>query len=132
MDLLVNGFRLSSAKAQLGIGQLPIDRFAQASGAQMRGQILDADTHQGIPGVTFVLISKEFSIQDFAWDQSQVFDQALTDRNGRFEISRPLELSVPYSVIIVAQGYLPITADGVEIKPDTPTPINMTIYLIRD
>jgi hypothetical protein len=134
LDLLLNNVQFASIQAQVGIGQLPLDRFAQAGGIQMRGQILDSNTRQGISGVTFILISKEFSVAEFTkeWNQRQIYAMGVTDRNGRFEIDRPLEILAPYSVIINAQGYLPISADGIEIKPDGPNPLDLTIYLTRD
>jgi hypothetical protein len=137
MDLLVNHVQLRSVQAQVGIGQLAIDPFAQASGVQLRGQILDADTRQGIPGVTFILLSKDYSVSDFTWSQNQIFAMATTDRNGRFQVDRPLQLStddtpVAYSAIISAQGYLPISADGVEVNNKTANPLDITLYMIRD
>ena len=139
VDLLLNNVLLASTQAQVGIGQLPIDRFAQASGIQLRGQILDANTRKGIPGVTFVLISKDYSVDEFtaAWDQNQVYALAKTDQNGYFEVDRPLEIStdenpVLYSAIIAAEGYLPVNADGLEMTSKTENPLNLTIYLTRD
>lgn len=132
MDLLVNNVPLQSIRAQVGIGQLPIDRFAQASGVQLRGQILDAETGEGIPGVTFILISEAFSISDFLWREDQVYATAVTDRGGRFQVDRPLELRAPYSVMIAVDGYLPITADGFELDADTPNPLELVIPLTRD
>lgn len=137
MDLLVNNVQLRSVQAQVGIGQLLIDPFAQASGVQLRGQILDADTRQGVPGVTFILLSKDYSVSDFTWNQSQIFAMAITDRSGRFQIDRPLQLSteatpVAYSAIVSAQGYLPITADGIEVDNETANPLDITLYMIRD
>lgn len=133
LDLLVNRVQFVSIQSRVGIGQLPIDRFALATGAQMRGQILDFDTGLGIPGVTFVLISEDYSIADFTrdWNQEQVYAIATTDRNGRFEIDRPLQFNVPYSVLITAEGYLPIAADGIEIASED-NPIDMQIYLSKD
>ncbi len=137
VELRVNNIVLAKTQAQIGIGQLPIDRFAQASGIQMRGQILDADTHQGISGVTFILISPEFSVSEFDWNQNKIFATAVTDQNGFFEINRPLELStkdkpVAYSAIITAEGYLPISADGIEVDDKTENPLNLVIYLTHD
>jgi hypothetical protein len=137
--LYLNNVQLASASAQVGIGQLPIDRFAQASGVQMRGQVLDANTLQGIPGVRLIVISKDFSVDEFtaAWDQNQIFEIAVTDSNGYFEIEQPLELSteenpVAYSAIITAEGYLPVSADGLEVDETTENPLNTIIYLSRD
>jgi hypothetical protein len=133
IELLVNNVPLESIEAQVGIGQLPIDRFADASGVQLRGLIYDAETGEGIPGVTFILLSEEFSVEDYVWRQDQIFASAITDRNGRFQIDRPLEYEAPYSVILIAEGYLPITADGFELDPaETPNPLELTIPLTRD
>ncbi|MBC7811363.1 MAG: trypsin-like peptidase domain-containing protein [Burkholderiales bacterium] len=132
MDLLVNNVLLATTEAQVGIGQLPIDVFAQASGVQIGGQVIDADTGEGIPGVTFVLVSEDFSVEDFTWQQEQIYALAVTDRNGNFQIDRPLELDALYSVIIAADGYLPITADGVSVTAATANPLEIVIPLTRD
>lgn len=139
LELLLNNVLLATTETRVGIGQLPIDRFAEASGVQMRGTILDARTGEGIPGVTFVLISKDFSVNEFttAWDQNQVYSLAVTDSQGYFEIDRPLEIStednpVFYSALIATEGYLPLSADGLEVTAETPNPLDMTIYLTKD
>jgi S1-C subfamily serine protease len=132
MDLYVNNIKIATIEARVGIGQLPIDQFSQASGVQMRGQILDAETRRGIPDVTFVLLSPQFSVSDFKWDASQIYALAISDRNGNFEVDRPLQYDAPYSVVIAAQGYLPISSDGVKVTTSSPNPLNMTIYLTHD
>jgi hypothetical protein len=137
MELFIGKVQLASITARVGIGQLPIDRFANATGAQLRGRILDADTGEGISGVTFVLISDQFSVDEFQWLADQIYSLAVTDLDGRFEIDRPLEFStedrpVPYSAIVTAEGYLPVSADGIEIKLGEENPVNMTIYMTRD
>ncbi len=134
VTFLINNLPIATAEAQVGIGQLPIDRFAQAGGVQLRGKILDADTREGIPGVTFILIGEDFSVSEFveAWNQDMIFALALTDQNGEFELDRPVQFDALYSVVIAADGYLPITADGVEITTETELPLYLTIYLTRD
>lgn len=137
VELRVNNVLLQKAQAQVGIGQLPIDRFARASGVQLRGQILSADTREGIAGVTVIIISEQFSVSDFTWNQDQIYDLAITDNTGTFEISRPLAystdaLEVAYSAIVSATGYLPLSADGIEVDTTTPNPLNLTIYLNKD
>jgi S1-C subfamily serine protease len=136
MTLYVGEIPFNSTEARVGIGQLPIDRFVQASGVQLRGQILDSETLEGIAGVSVLLVSEDFSVADFTrdWRQDQLYDLATTDRNGRFQIERPLQRDVPYSIVIIAEGYLPLTADAVEItdetRPDN-SPIDVTLHLTR-
>jgi hypothetical protein len=87
--------------------------------------------------VTFVLISDQFSVEEFQWRADQIYSLAVTDLDGRFEIDRPLEFStedrpVPYSAIVTAEGYLPVSADGIEITFGEENPVDMTIYMTRD
>lgn len=131
MELLINGVRLADYTAQVGIGQLPIDVFAQTQGVLMRGEIRDAATGEGIEGMTFVVITEDFSVADFVWDSEQIYALATTDRNGRFQIDRPLQFGPPYSVIIAGRGYLPISADGVIVDEDTPNPLEVVIYMTQ-
>jgi hypothetical protein len=131
MELLINNVPLASTTAQVGIGQLPIDRFATTSGLQLRGRILDAETGLGLPGVSFILITEEFSIADFEWRSDQIYAIATTDRSGYFQIDRLLEFDTPYSVMIAAQGYLPMGADGFQVDTSTPNPLELTIPLTR-
>lgn len=134
MELFVNNVRIEEAviEAEVGIGQLAIDPFAQTTGVQLTGQIIDSSTQEGIPGITFLLISEDFSVSDFVWTQEQVYATAVTDRNGRFQLDRLLQFDAPYSVIIVADGYLPIEADAVTVTPETENPMFVQIPLTRN
>ena len=107
--------------------------FTDKAALEMRGRILDAATDQGIAGVSFILISDLYSVADFmeTRNMDQVYALAVTDREGRFQIDRMLSYDAPYSVIVLADGYMPIQADGVTIEQDTPLPIDMTIYLSK-
>ncbi len=136
MELLINNIPLAATQASVGIGQLPIDRFATASGVQLNGLILDADTRTGIAGATIMIISEDFAIEDFIWQASQLYATAVTDRNGRFQLQRPLQIGDPaifYSVYVIAEGYLPVTADGFAVDADeTPNPLEIVLPLTRD
>ncbi|MBC7870930.1 MAG: trypsin-like peptidase domain-containing protein [Chitinophagaceae bacterium] len=132
MEIYINSVRLASVEAQVGIGQLPIDIFAQATGIQLRGRVIDAETTEGISGVTFILISENFSVEDFTWSQDQIYAIATTDSLGQFQIDRLLQFGAPYSVMIAADGYLPISADGFEVDAETDNPLEIVIPLTRD
>lgn len=130
--LSVNDIQLAEETASVGIGQLSIDRFAIGGGTQLRGQIIDAQTGMGIEGVTFILITEDFSVADFVYDREQIYALAMTDRNGRFEIDRALQWGSPYSVLIQAEGYLPLAADGFTVQAFHGNPLEMRIPLMRD
>ena len=118
LQALVNNLQVLEMTATVGIGQLPIDRFAEIEGAVFGGRVLDAATQLGIPSVTIILISEDYSASDFEWKQEQVSALATTDRNGDFQFDRPLSFDTPYSVVIEAEGYLPLAADGFEFGSD--------------
>lgn len=137
VDLSINGLQLQTAEVKIGIGQLEIDQFDRAGGIQLQGQIIDAATERGIANATFVLISEDFSIVDFEWRQDQIYALAVADRNGYFEIERSLEFDSPYSVYVLAEGYIPVTADGYTITPTIldeqgGSPLAMVIPLIKE
>jgi hypothetical protein len=132
MELYVNNVLLGRIEVDIGIGQLPIDPFASPDGVQISGQILDAGTGLGIPDVTFIIISEDFSVQDYTADVEQIYAMATTDRNGRFVLDRPLRFDAPYSVWIAAYGYLPVTADGVTVTDETDNPLELVIYMTGD
>ncbi len=130
LQLLVNNLKLAEAEALVGIGQLPIDRFAEFEGAILSGQVIDAATKVGIPSVTIVLVSEEYAANEFTWQQEQIAALATTDRHGNFQFARPLVFGRPYSIVIEADGYLPQSADKFEFKQDEPY-IDITIELVR-
>lgn len=134
MDLFIDLRQFDSITARVGIGQLPIDRFASAEGVILRGRVIDSHTGLGMPGVSVFLISEDYSAADFTteWRQDQLYSSSTTDLTGRFQIERPLQRDTPYSLVVIADGYLPITADGVEVtaenRPDD-TPIEVSILM---
>lgn len=130
--LYVNNVLLQSASVSIGIGQLRVDRLATGVGVPLRGRIYDAESGRGIPGVTFILLTEDFSIADFVWSQDQIYAIAVTDRNGEFIVDRLLQLRSPYSVLISATGYLTLAVDGFLLREDSPNPLIMNIPLTRD
>lgn len=128
--LEVNDLLLLEQSAVVGIGQLPIDRFAEFQGTILTGRVRDAATQQGIPSLTIVLISEDFDASEFAWNQEQVVALATTDRNGEFQFARPLAFDTPYSVVIEADGYIPNFADVFDFDPNQPS-ADITIEMAR-
>jgi hypothetical protein len=127
---------LERAAVRVGLGQLPIEAFASAEGVRIAGRITDAETGRGIPGALFIVLKAEYSVEDFVWNQSQVLGMSLADSEGRFEVPILLprgtaEEPLLYSVLVRAEGYLPVNADGITVIEDTVSPIEMEIALSR-
>ena len=130
MQLLINDLKLAEAEATIGIGQLPLDRFAEFDGAILAGTILDAATRRGIPSVTIALISEDYAAAEFEWREEQVVALATSDRMGRFQFARPLAFDTPYSIVIEADGYIPHAADEFSFGADRLF-VDITIEMAR-
>ncbi len=131
VELLVNRERVQTATATLGEGALK-QSAVRSRGVRMMGEIVDAETGKGIPGALFVVLRAEFSVEDFLWDNEQILASSAADQRGHFEVPVQLAPDAYYSVVISAEGYLPVTADGIFVTEDTPDPLVMRLEMNRD
>ncbi|MFP4322799.1 MAG: trypsin-like peptidase domain-containing protein [Anaerolineales bacterium] len=133
----MGGIILAEQEARIGLGQLPLDAFASAEGVTLTGRVVDAQTGQGIPGALFIMLQPEFSVEDFLWNDSQILATSLADTDGFFQLPALLprgtrEEPVLYSLLVRADGYLPMSADAIPVTDETESPLNLTIELDRD
>jgi len=136
-EIEMGGILVASLNARIGLGQLPLGVFASAEGIQLTGRIIDAQTQRGIPGALFIMLLPEFSVEDFLWDETQILALALADNDGFFQLPALLPrgtLAAPvlYSFLVRAEGYLPMSADGIGVTDETASPLDMRILLNRD
>lgn len=138
LEIILNGIPIvRDVSADVGLGQLPVETFASAEGVQLQGQIINSETGEGVPGATFIVLEADFSVQDWIWDSSQVLGTTQTDRNGFFVIPvllprGTLEAPILYSVLVRAEGYYPVSADGIPVTDATISPLIIEVELNRD
>jgi hypothetical protein len=137
LEISIANVTRATVSAKVGLGQLPVGAFASAAGVQMIGRITDAETGEGIPGAMFIVLKSEYSVEDFLWDQSQVLGVSLADSEGRFQIAEllprgTLEEPLLYSVLARAEGYLPVSADGIIVTDRTESPVEINVELSRN
>ncbi|MBX3083652.1 MAG: trypsin-like peptidase domain-containing protein [Anaerolineae bacterium] len=133
LDLIVGGVVRATATAKVGLGQLPVTTFGTAEGIQLQGVVVDAETGEGIPGVQVILLKVEYAVADFTRDRSEIYDLSITDTQGQFSMSRLLARdSRPYSMIVLAQGYLPLSSDNITIDDKTANPLVLRMELNKD
>jgi hypothetical protein len=129
LEIIIGGVVWASQTATVGLGQLPVTIFARVEGVPMSGLIVDATTGEGIPGVTVIVLKPEFAVDDFTRNMAEVYSMAITDFAGQFILPIPLAYPTPpddsefYSIIIMAEGYLPLAADGIEVTAGSVVPI---------
>jgi len=137
LEILIGQISRTTVTAKVGLGQLPVETFASAEGVQMTGRITDAETGEGIPGALFIVLEPEFSVEDFVWDQAQVLGASLADNSGWFRIAPLLprgtaEHPLLYSILVRAEGYFPVSADGIIITDTTQSPVTVSVELSRN
>lgn len=137
LEISIQNVPLASVSARVGLGQLPVGTFASAEGVQMVGRITDAATGQGIPGAMFIVLRPEYSVEDFTWSQSQVLGASLADSQGFYQVPVLLPRGteddpVLYSILVRAEGYLPVSADAIPIAADTASPVEINAELSRN
>ncbi len=118
LEIIIGGQLFVSETARVGMGQLPVTAGDVTAGVQVSGVVVDAETGDGIPGVLFIILEAQYSVVDFLWNEDQILGMSITDSRGVFEIDRLLPYGEFYSVVITANGYLPVTADGIEFDPE--------------
>ncbi len=136
LEIAIQNVPLASVSARVGLGQLPVGVFASAEGVQMLGRITDAATGQGIPGAMFIVLRPEYSVEDFTWSQTQVLGTSLADSQGYYQIPVLLARGTStqpllYSILVRAEGYLPVSADAIVVDDRTQSPVEINVELSR-
>ncbi|MGQ9583784.1 MAG: S1 family peptidase [Anaerolineae bacterium] len=134
LDLLVEGKLLQSATCTLSSGApRPTPTPTRpVGGVQIYGQITDAYTGRGIPGAFFAVLQPGTTVEEFVdsgGDDSLIYSFGRADRNGYYRLSTPLARGEYYSLIIGAQGYIPILEDDVFVPEDTESPLELKVEL---
>lgn len=136
-EISIANISLVTTTVRVGLGQLPVNVFESAEGVQMTGRIIDTETGKGIPGALFIVLKPEFSIEDFLWDQSQVLGMSLADNQGYYQVPQLLprgdeDEPLLYSILVQAEGYMPVNADGIVIGQNTASPVEINVKLTRN
>ncbi len=77
----------------------------------IRGRIISADNGKPIRNAYFAIFQPGVTIDTFE-GEDQVYDVAYADARGVFQMSLPIDVDTPYSILVSYQGYLPIAIDG--------------------
>ena len=89
-------------------------------GISIYGRIIDSFTFDPIPGAAFVVLQSGVSVYDFLNDpqDNMILAYGEADRDGLF-ICDYIPGGGSYSVIVVADGYMPIMEDDAIVLPDS-------------
>ena len=79
----------------------------------------------------FIVLQPGVTMESWDFSDEQVYTWAETDVNGYFELPMPLERGQSYSMLVLAEGYLPDGGDDILIG-DEPSPHEIEIRLQRE
>ncbi len=97
-----------------------IDDPVYGEGVAIYGRIVDSYTEEPIPGASFVFLQAGVTIDDFINNpqDSMILSYGEADDSGMF-VCFYIPSGAAYSVLVVAEGYLPIMEDNaIEIPAD--------------
>ncbi len=130
VEVLVDRRPMFSVNASVGSGAQPVSGAeAAADEVIISGRVVDALTGEGIPGALVAVLDVRFESPQFEWDESQIWTQAITDREGRFDLPRGLPRRAFYTMFVFAEGYITIIEDFFVVTGDQPSPASITIEM---
>jgi hypothetical protein len=125
LDLDVGGEVVQTGTFTVGVADsVPTpeapDPNQQGTGVTLKGQVVDADTQEGIANAAVLIMQPGTKLDDITQSnlQSLTVAGAVTDSDGFYITAPPIEAGNAYTVVILADGYDPVGyEDGLDIPP---------------
>lgn len=131
LELYVGDELVQEGEFTIGDGAGP----ASEEGVTVIGQVVDAN-RRSLPIVeaTVVFLKPGVSIEQWARTQREedVLAVGVTDTDGFFQLSGPLQPGETYPVIVVADGYRPIVEQNFTVPADAESPYELDITMVRE
>lgn len=105
-----------------------------SQGITVIGTVVDANRRsQPITEATVLFLNPGVRIDQWVKTQRQqdIFTGAITDADGWFQLADPAQPGETYPVIVVADGYRPVTEQNFTIPTDAESPYELDITLVR-
>ncbi len=132
VDVLVENQPMFSLGVSVGSGtQPPSGEEGASEEVFVSGQVVDAVTGEGISGALVIVLDVAFESAQFNWDESQIYTQSITDREGRFSLTKGLPRSNYYTVYVFAEDYITVLEDNFWVFRDSPQSPDITIEMSR-
>ncbi len=131
VELYLEGELVQSASATIGGEAPPTPMPPTGKGLQIQGYILDADTQRGIEGAVYVVLIPGVTVGEWEGNEEGIYTGGVTDADGYFELEDLLERGETYSIIVWADGYVPVTGDGIQIGNEA-SPLEVEILLQKE
>ena len=99
----------------------------------VEGKIVDSKSKKAIKGAIIVVLNEGVVAADWLEEgtDEDIYASAKTDSKGQFVLDNPVEIGVPHSWLIGAQGYKPILQEDWALEEGTEDPLVLNIKLVK-
>ncbi|MFN8445329.1 MAG: trypsin-like peptidase domain-containing protein [Caldilineaceae bacterium] len=122
LELYIEGKLSQSGEFQVGARS----QRQQRNQVTVVGQVTDADNKRlTISGALVIFLNPGISINqwvDANYDETMIYAQGTTDRNGEYQLDKRVERGSAYSIVVYRDGYETVTNDDYEIPADADDP----------
>jgi hypothetical protein len=130
VEVLVENQPMFSKSVSVGSGTRPTSGTqAESDEVMITGTVVNALTQEGITGALVAVLDVALESPQFTWDESEIFTQAITDRQGRFTFPRGLPRGNFYTVYVFAEGYITIVEDNFTILSTQTSPVDILVEM---
>ncbi len=114
-------------------GAVTVGGESPVNAVTVQGTIVDSKSKKPIKGAVVVVLNEGVAAQEWLQDgtDEDIFASAKTDSKGQFVLDNPIEIGVPHSWLIGAQGYRSIIQEDWALEEDTEDPLVLDIKLVR-
>ncbi len=132
VEVLVENRPMFSANVSIGSGTQPVaGEEGAGTEVEISGTVVDALTGEGIPNALVAVLDVQLESPQFTWDESEIYTQATTDRQGRFELPQGLTRSNYFTFFVFAEGYITVVEDNFWILKAHPAEVDITVEMSR-
>lgn len=131
LELYVQGVLVQQATATVGGSAPPATPVAPGKSLLIRGYVVDANTQRGINGALYIVLNPGVTVDGWDGNDDGIYTFAQTGVKGYFELPTALPRNKTYSIIVWAEGYLPVTGDNIQIMNEA-SPYEVKVALQKE
>jgi hypothetical protein len=99
----------------------------------LQGAVTDGRTGQPVWQARIFVLNPGITVDQFRRDpqRDQIFAQTRTDAQGEFALWKPIERNTAYAMLIAADGYKLKGTDRLYVGDQAPSPVTLSIKLVK-
>lgn len=133
LELYVEGELVQSGEFSIGQGMArPVP---SSEGVIVVGTVVDANRRsRPIPEALVLFLKPGVNLQTWVrtQDKEDIHAGAVTDANGQYQLSAPVQPGETYPVIVLAEGYRPVVEEAYTVPANAESPFELNITMVAE